>query len=438
VLLKRSKRGWSWRPGEAGRTRSLAAALLGLAVAAAGVPAPARSEVVNRVVLRVNDRIATLYDYAQRKADLQAQLLHQQEMPLDQRRDMLNHLGVTVFHDMFEEMLLLSRADQADVQVSDEDIAAAIQRMRQNFKLDTDEEFAAALAQNGMSPTQLRDQIRQNLTIQTLISREVQGKIEVDEEVLRRYYRDHPDEFRVPEQLRLQEVVVLDDSKLTAEERVQLAAAIRQEVIAGRPLAELAAEHSKDGSTSALIEVGWVSHGDLSADLEAAVWGLKVGEVSAPVAARGGLHLLRVEERREATLRPFADVIDGIRAKERERLFTDQYKEYMDRLEREAYVQIDPPDDAKDFRLATAGPGDLASTVGLNAATAEQAAATEKTKAATAAAAAAARTRAAEPNFPSPEAPGTPPPSQIENRQKTPEDKPPKAAPPPPKPPPSR
>ena len=105
------------------------------------------------MVLRVNDRIATLYDYAQRKADLQAQLLHQQDMPLDQRRDMLNHLGVTVFHDMFEEMLLLSRADQADVQVTEEDIAAAIQRMRQNFKLDTDEEFAAALAQNGMSPS---------------------------------------------------------------------------------------------------------------------------------------------------------------------------------------------------------------------------------------------------------------------------------------------
>ena len=394
------------------------------------LPGPVQAEVVNRMVLQVNNRIATLYDYAQRKADLQAQLLRQQDMPLDQRHELLNHLGMTVFRDMFEEMLLLSRADQADVQVSDEEIDVAVARMQQNFKLDTDEEFGAALAQNGMSPEQLREQIRHNQIIQTLLGREVQAKIEIDEEVLRRYYRDHPDDFRVPEQVRLQEVVVLDDSKLTADERAALAAAIQQELVAGRPLAELAVEHAKDGSTSGLIDIGWVSRGDLSADLEGAVWGLEAGEVSAPVAARGGLHLLRVEERREASLRPFVEVVDEIRGRERERQFADEYKEYLNRLKHKAYVQIDPPEDAKDFRLATISASDLTPPVGLDKAAGDQAAATEKTEAAAAAAAAAAKAEAAEPVFPSAEDPGAPPPDQTDNRQKTPEDPPPQEKPP--------
>ena len=402
--------------------RGAAVGLVAIAtILAAG---PARADDVNRVVLRVNDRIATLYDFEQRKADMQAQLLHQQDMPLEQRREVLNHLGTTVFRDMFEELLLMSRADQADVKISAEDIASSISRMRENYKLDTDEQFQAALAQSGMTLDQLRDQVRRNLTMQTVISREVQAKIEIDEEVLRRYYRDHPQEFQVPEQVRLQELVVLDDSKLSEDERVQLAAALRKELIAGRPLAELAAENAKTGATSGLIDIGWVAKGDLSADLEKAVWDLKPGEVSEPVASRGGLHLVTLLERRAATLRPFTEVADEIRGKERERLFADKYKEYLDRLEREAYVQLDPPPEAKDFRAADVGSGELApslekATAGAEKAGDEKAAETKKGDAtATPAAADAGVPDAASPSPsssptppPSPTTPPSPPPS---------------------------
>jgi peptidyl-prolyl cis-trans isomerase C len=388
-------------------TRGAAIGLVALvAILAAG---PAGADDVNRVVLRVNDRIATLYDFEQRKADMQAQLLHQQDMPLEQRRDVLNHLGTTVFRDMFEEMLLMSRADQADVKISAADIASSISRMRENYKLDTDEQFQAALAQSGMNLDQLSDQVRRNLTMQTVISREVQAKIEIDEEVLRRYYRDHPQEFQVPEQVRLQELVVLDDSKLSEDERVQLAAALRKELIAGRPLADLAAENAKTGATSGLIDIGWVAKGDLSADLEKAVWDLKPGEVSEPVASRGGLHLVTLLERRAATLRPFTEVADEIRGKERERLFADKYKEYLDRLEREAYVQLDPPPEAKDFRAADVGSGELAPSLEKATAGAEKAAEAKKDDASAAPAAADAGVPDAA--SPAPSSPATPPPS---------------------------
>jgi parvulin-like peptidyl-prolyl isomerase len=332
-----------------------------LALATLAAAAPLDAEVVNRVVLRVNDKIATLFEYEERKADTEREVLRREDLPLQQRRDLLNHLGETVFRDLYEEMLLLSRADQADVQVSEADVDAAVARMRENFGIESDEDFQAALAQNGMTPAGLREQMRRNIKMQTLLSQEVQSKIEIDEEVLRRHYRDHPEEFQVGEQLRLHELVVLDEGGLAPDERAALAARLREGLIGGRSLAELAQEHAASGSTSGLIDLGWVSKGDLAADLEAAVWGLQAGEASAPVAARGGIHLIQVVERREATLRPFAEVAEEIRGRERQRRFADEYRAYLDRLEREAFIQADPPADARNFRAAAAGPGSLAS-----------------------------------------------------------------------------
>jgi parvulin-like peptidyl-prolyl isomerase len=328
--------------------RSLVLTLLVVCLAAS-----AAAEVVNRVVLRINGQIATLYDFEQRKADTEREIVSRQEMPLQQRRSLLNNLGERVFRDLFEELLLLSRADQLDIQATDKDVEDAVARMRENFGFSTQEEFDAALASTGMSRAEYYDQIRRNLRMQTLLSREVQSKIEVDEEVLRRYYRDHPEDFTLPEKLRLREVVVLEDGPLPEGERRELARALRAEILGGRPLAQVAEERAARGETSGAIELGWVAPGDLDTDLEQAVWDLEVGQVTEPVEGRGGLHMLEVLERQEAELRPFVEVVEQIRGRERQRRFAEAYREYLETLEKQAFIVADPPPEAANFRRAS-------------------------------------------------------------------------------------
>ena len=61
-----------------------------------------------------------------------------------------------------------------------------------------------------MTLDDLADQMRRNLLIRAVMGREVQQKIELEEEDLRRYYRDHPDEFSRPRRLQVREVVVTE------------------------------------------------------------------------------------------------------------------------------------------------------------------------------------------------------------------------------------
>jgi parvulin-like peptidyl-prolyl isomerase len=314
------------------------------------------ADTLNKVVLRVNDQISTLYDYNRRREDF-VRDLSRREMDGEERSRALAQAPEIVFKDMFQDLLLESRAHQLAVEITDAQLAGALAQMRQNFGIKTDEEFAAALAQSGMTEAQLRDQIKGQLRVREVMEREVRTRVKVDEEDLRRYYRKNVEQFRIPEQFHLKEVVVLDEGGLpSADDRRALAGRIRQAVAAGKPLADAAAEDQKKGYTSAEIDLGWVSPGDLDKALEAAAWKLKAGEVSEPVAGRGGIHLLVAAEHRDSRIPPFSEVQSVIQSREQDRVYNQEVGKYMRELEQKSLIVLDPPTEAAGFRRLLSKP----------------------------------------------------------------------------------
>ena len=342
--------------------------------------APAlHAEVLNRIVLRINDRIATLHDYQQRREEMVREILRREQDP-DERQRLLGQAVEAVFADMFRELLLESRADQLGVEVNDAQVDAAVAQLKQSYNIKSDQEFAAALAQSGMTEQQLRAQLRNTLRIQDVRGREVQSRVKVDEEDLRRYYRKNLEQFRQPEQVQLREVVVLEEGGAPADERPRIAAGIRAKVATGAALADAVADYAQKGVTSNVIELGWVSPGDLDKNLETAVWKLPKGSVSEPVAARGGLHLVQVIDRRESRIPEFSEVQASIQQREEDRVFRDEIAKYMSELEKKSLIVANPPEEAAGFRRQLAA-APIEDVEGLGSATAAPAATTPEIKA---------------------------------------------------------
>jgi parvulin-like peptidyl-prolyl isomerase len=329
------------------------------------LPSGARAaETLNKVVLRINDQIATLYDYQQRRKELVNDVSHRGEMDAEERGRILSQAPEIVFKDMYQDLLLESRAHQLAIEISESQLAAAMAQMKQNAKIKTDEEFKAALDQSGMTEAQLRNQIRGQLQVREVMEKEVRNRVKVDEEDLRRYYRKNLEQFRIPEQFHLREVVVLDQGGLSSpDERRAEALRIRQAVAAGKSLAEASADDQKKGVASAEIDLGWVSPGDLDPGLQAAAWKLKPGEVSEPVAGRGGLHLLLAAEHRDSRVSPFSEVSSVIQSREQERVYNQEVAKYITELEQKSLIVVEPPAEAAGFRrlLAKPEPGDKGS-----------------------------------------------------------------------------
>jgi parvulin-like peptidyl-prolyl isomerase len=325
-----------------------------VAVVAIAPPRPAAAETLNRVVLRVNDQIATLYEYQRRRSETMRQIVQGVQDPVE-RRTALDQVSENVFRDMFQELLLSSRADQLAVEVTDQEVDERIAKIRDSLGIKTDAEFQAALRQNEMTLEGLRLQTRRNMRIGEVMMKEVTSKIKVKDEDLRRFYRQHQEQFTVPEQVQLREVVVLEDSGLPVAERGRISTAIRQAVLSGKSLADAAAPFADKAQVSGIVEIGWVSPKDLDPKLEAAAWKLPKNGITEPVAARGGDHLLQLIDRHPQHVKPFSEVQAAIQQQEQERIFRDESVKYMADLETRSLVVADPPPEAANFRRRIGG-----------------------------------------------------------------------------------
>jgi peptidyl-prolyl cis-trans isomerase SurA len=104
-------------------------------------------------------------------------------------------------------------------------------------------------------------------------------------------------------QTRARHILLRPTPQLSIEAAASRLNTFRQQITSGRASFEaLAREHSQDGSAREGGDLGWASPGQFVPEFEEAMNPLKPGEVSAPLVSRFGVHLIRVDERRNVAL----------------------------------------------------------------------------------------------------------------------------------------
>ena len=61
-------------------------------------------------------------------------------------------------------------------------------------------------------------------------------------------------------------------------------------------------------------ELGWIQRGQTVKPFEDAAWALQPGQISEPVRSQFGLHIIKMEERKDASVQPFTEVEAEVRA----------------------------------------------------------------------------------------------------------------------------
>lgn len=319
--------------------------------------APAGAEEVNRIVLRVNDKIATLSQYTERRDARVEAVSRAADLPAEERRKLATEAGRSAMREIFEELLVLSRAQQMRLEPSPAEIDRAVDNARRRFGVATDEEFEKGLVESGSSVAEFRARMAQNLLFNEVLQREIQPRIKVDDEEVAAYWRSHPSEYNVAERRKVEEVVVRESAGATPEERRALAVALRDLLVEGKSIADAVAAKGA-AETTLVLDHGWIERGTLDAQLETTVWELDAGGIGGPIDGRGGLHVLRLVEIDPAKVKPLDQVKPEILNKLQEGLFEKESARYLDELASKAYVVENLPPDAVGYRTASAGERD--------------------------------------------------------------------------------
>jgi parvulin-like peptidyl-prolyl isomerase len=123
-------------------------------------------------------------------------------------------------------------------------------------------------------------------------------QVKTTDQEVERYYRDHPEEFTLPEMANISHILLK-----TREE----AEGVFSELQEGVDFEHLALTRSADKRTSRKLgKIGWVARGRLDPNFERAAFLLNVGEISDIVETRFGFHIIRLENRRDEELMDFS------------------------------------------------------------------------------------------------------------------------------------
>jgi peptidyl-prolyl cis-trans isomerase D len=134
---------------------------------------------------------------------------------------------------------------------------------------------------------------------------------------LRAYYDQNREQYRVPEQVKVSHIWIkmplpgadgkIDD-KAVAEAQHRADDLLKQ-LKGGAKFEDVAKKYSEDpGSSNVGGSLGWIGKGQMTAEFEKAAFSLPKGQTSDVVKTLDGFHIIRVDDKQDAHVKPLDDV----------------------------------------------------------------------------------------------------------------------------------
>lgn len=141
----------------------------------------------------------------------------------------------------------------------------------------------------------------------------VRATVKVTDEEARQSYAQHLSDYRVPERVKVAQILFKTEGKTPAEVAgiEKTAHEVLDQVQKGATFADLAKKYSQDTTTASNGgEVGWMGRGQ--ADFESTAFSMQSGQVSGLVKTASGIHIIKVEDKQIAHLQSFDEVKGSI------------------------------------------------------------------------------------------------------------------------------
>ncbi len=209
-------------------------------------------------------------------------------------------LSQQVLERLIIENIQLQIGDRSGIRITDEELNQAIGTIAQRNNLSV-EQFRAALAQDGLSYDDARDQVRREMVISRVRQRRVAERIQVTDQEVQNFLASDLGKMQLSEEFRLANILIPVPESSTPE---TIQAADRQarelyrQLQQGADFAQLAIARSASETALEGGEMGWRKAAQMPPPFDSMIGALSVGEVTEPMRTPGGFIMLKLLEKR--------------------------------------------------------------------------------------------------------------------------------------------
>lgn len=238
----------------------------------------------------VNGEVITQTDVDQRLALLA--IANNGKLPTDQ----VEELRQQVLRNLIDETLQIQAAKQAEITVTDKDIARTVERVASGVKMKPDQ-LTQYLQQNGSSIRSLRRQIEGETAWRRLQQQKIENTVSVgDDEVKavlgRLNASKGSEEYRVGE-------IFLSSTSDRMQQTMANANQIIGQLRQGASFAGYARQYSEASTAAVGGDLGWVRPEQLPEQLGNVIRSMGPGQISSPIPVPGGVSIIAVQDARK-------------------------------------------------------------------------------------------------------------------------------------------
>ncbi|MBF0503723.1 MAG: peptidyl-prolyl cis-trans isomerase [Candidatus Omnitrophica bacterium] len=294
------------------------------------VPAGARDLPSDGIIAIVNDDVITLKDLRQYVASIYSQLKIENKSP-EEIKEIMGDYEQKGLDKLIEDKLILAAANEKEMIIREEVVDRRIKEIKDRYA--SEDEFLQAISVEGLSVSDLRKKLIDQLKVKYIVDFQVRDKIFVNPQNVTEYYNKHMNEFERKTRMNLQSVFVSFE-KHNKQEAHNRADEARARMIAGEDFSKIFKEYSDAAS------VGEIEQGQMVDAIENVVFNLKLEEVSLPVEVENGIYVFKAIGILPGKLQTLKEVKDQIYNKLFDAQFQSKFKEWVDLLRKKAYVEI--------------------------------------------------------------------------------------------------
>jgi peptidyl-prolyl cis-trans isomerase C len=195
-------------------------------------------------------------------------------------------------------------------EVTDADVTAEFDRFKKQFP--DEKAFNEQLASQGQNVETVKKDIHRYIQQNRWMEEQVKGKTAVSDEEAQTFYKENPDQFKQPEQVRASHILVKvekDANEGAVNAKHAEAKKILERVKKGEEFEKLASELSEDPSAKQNKgDLDFFVREQMVPEFSEAAFKMKKGEISEqPVRSDFGFHIIKVTDRKEGGNVGFAE-----------------------------------------------------------------------------------------------------------------------------------
>ena len=183
--------------------------------------------------------------------------------------------------------LVLEYGRQNSITISEQELESAVKDTKKDYP--EEKVFQEMLLHRYLNYDEWKEGLRRQLLVRKIIAKIYEGISPITPDEIKAYFDSHEIEFAQPPMVKFSQIVTHSEDE---------AKALRERLLKGEHLDELARQYSTAPEAEDGGEVGWISQDALDESIDRVIFSLPVGEISPVVKTPYGDHIFQVDSKR--------------------------------------------------------------------------------------------------------------------------------------------